>query len=63
MCAYVRITYKQRTLTDVYANTQRLSSTPRRRTTRRKRLVEGRAFIRAHFVLSGREWETKESAE
>lgn len=31
--------------------------------TRNKRLVESRAFMRAHFVLSGREWETKESAE
>lgn len=31
--------------------------------TRNKRLVESRAFMRAHFVLSGREWETKELAE
>lgn len=35
----------------------------RRRAMRKKRLVEGRAFMRVHFVLSGREWETKESAE
>lgn len=30
---------------------------------RKKRLVEGRAFMRAHFVLSSRKWETKESVE
>lgn len=48
--------------TYLHTHTQN-TSTPTMGVTRNKRLVESRAFMRAHFVLSGREWETKESAE
>lgn len=47
----------------IYTYLHTLSTATMLGATRNKRLVESRAFMRAHFVLSGREWETKELAE